>query len=344
MASRREMIPGLVSTVVPVYNRPALMEEAVRSVLAQTYRPIEIILVDDGSNEATAHAVDELARQNAGVVRVVHRPNGGPGCARETGRSMARGEFIQYLDSDDLMLPRKLEVQVSALREHPECGIAYGVTRLIDESGIVLDSSYKGSGERRETLFPALLVERWWNTHTPLYRRSVCDAVGPWTDMRTGEDWEYDARVGALGTRLTFCDEYVSEHRQHDGPRLTGKTSISAQHARDWTRLLPILADCAVAAGIAFDTPEMQHLARRAFLLARQTGAVGFVKEARELFALARRLHTAGERHSLQLTVYGIAAYSIGWTAVGRLAARLERLSERPSRQANARPRSADPQ
>ena len=96
---------GLVSTVIPVHNRAALLQEAVASVLAQTYRPIEVIVVDDGSTDDTPEAARALVAQHAGEVFVVHQPNAGPGMAREAGRRAARGEFIQYLDSDDVLLP-----------------------------------------------------------------------------------------------------------------------------------------------------------------------------------------------------------------------------------------------
>src|SRR5437588_4041721 len=98
---------SLVSTIIPVFNRPALLVEAVASVLAQSYRPIEIIIVDDGSTDATPEVADRLAKQRAGIVRVIHIANGGPGLAREAGRLAARGGYIQHLDSDDLLLPEK---------------------------------------------------------------------------------------------------------------------------------------------------------------------------------------------------------------------------------------------
>src|SRR5438552_12119469 len=97
---------GLVSTIIPVYNRAPLLREAVASVLAQTYRPIEVIIVDDGSTDTTGCEAEGLAEAHL-EVRVIHRRNGGPGEARETGRLAACGEFIQYVDSDDLLLPRK---------------------------------------------------------------------------------------------------------------------------------------------------------------------------------------------------------------------------------------------
>jgi glycosyltransferase involved in cell wall biosynthesis len=99
------IVPGLVSTVIPVHNRPGMLAEAIASVLAQTHRPIEILVVDDGSTDDTGRAADALAAANAQIVRVVHQANRGPGAAREAGRRLAGGEFLQYLDSDDLLLP-----------------------------------------------------------------------------------------------------------------------------------------------------------------------------------------------------------------------------------------------
>src|SRR6185295_1184798 len=123
------MIESLVSTIIPVYNRAAMLRDAVESVLAQTYRPIEIIIVDDGSIDDTGPAADALCATYAHEIRVIHKSNGGPGLAREAGRQAAQGEFIQYLDSDDLLLPEKFEKQVASLRKRPECEVAYGKTR-----------------------------------------------------------------------------------------------------------------------------------------------------------------------------------------------------------------------
>ena len=123
------LVEGLVSTIIPVHNRPALLREAVASVLAQTYRPIEIIIVNDGSTDETGSEAEALASSHP-EVRTIHRKNGGPGAARETGRLAARGEFIQYLDSDDLLLPKKFELQVAGLRQYGDCAVSYGKTRF----------------------------------------------------------------------------------------------------------------------------------------------------------------------------------------------------------------------
>src|SRR5262249_25034222 len=124
----------LVSVIIPVFNRAAMLVEAVDSVLAQTHRPIEIIIVDDGSTDDTVRVADGLAGDS---VRVVHQTNAGPGAAREAGRGIARVDFMQHLDSDDLLLPRKFELQVAALRANPDCGAAYGWTRLRRPDGSI---------------------------------------------------------------------------------------------------------------------------------------------------------------------------------------------------------------
>src|SRR5689334_22859441 len=110
----------LVSVVIPVYNRAAMLRQAVESALGQTHRPIEVVIVDDGSTDDTPQAIAALTARHP-EVRAVRRENGGPGAARESGRQAARGELLQFLDSDDLLLPRKLELQLRALEEHPRC-------------------------------------------------------------------------------------------------------------------------------------------------------------------------------------------------------------------------------
>src|SRR5262249_14778327 len=152
---RRAMIPGLVSTIIPVYNRPALLREAAASALGQTYRPVEVILVDDGSTDNTPRVCRELAEQHAGIVTYLRQENAGPGAARERGRQSARGEFIQYLDSDDLLAPAKFERQVLGLRQRPDCGVAYCYTRHYRVGEAPADRPWKGSGRTVETMFPS---------------------------------------------------------------------------------------------------------------------------------------------------------------------------------------------
>src|SRR6476620_3972942 len=228
------LVEGLVSTIIPVHNRPLLLREAVESVLAQTYRPIEIVIVDDGSTDDTAQSIAALATGYPSIVRHLRIPNGGPGAAREAGRVVANGEFIQYLDSDDLLLPRKFELQVGGLRAHAEYGVAYGRTlvyRIGEEPPE--NMSCKRTGERIETMFPSFLQSRWWDTSTPLYRREVTDLVGPWTSLRNEEDWEYDCRIANKARRLHYCDAFVSDTRVAAENQLSGAGSSDPNKLRD---------------------------------------------------------------------------------------------------------------
>ncbi len=305
---------NLVSTVVPAYNRACMMHEAVMSVLAQTWRPIEVIIVDDGSTDDTLSAAQALVTAHPEMVRVISIDNSGPGPAREAGRQLARGEFIQYLDSDDRLLPEKFARQIGALRDRPDCGIAYGGTRLIDAKGHLLRSPFKWTGRHIEYLFPALLVDRWWCTHTPLYRREVTDAIGPWSDLRYSQDWEHDARAGALGIRLVNCREAVSEHRTHEGHRQTS-------HGRwlepsDRVRFFSTLWDCARQAGVGLETPEMRHFSRWVFAHARQCGELGDADASRSLLELAG-LAAGGQ--AIDLRTYGLMAHVLGYRGAARL-------------------------
>lgn len=312
------MIPDLVSTIIPVYNRAAMLREAVACVLAQTYRPIEIVLVDDGSTDDTPQVCRDLVDAHPGVVVVVVQENAGPGAAREAGRRRARGEFLQYLDSDDWLHPHKFERQVAALRERPECGAAYCKTHEYVVGKDPGDVASFRTGERLDALFPELLSGRIWQTVTPLYRHSVADAVGPWTDLRQEEDWEYDARVAALGTRLVWVPEFLADHRHHDGPRAGGNSLHDPVKMRWRYEAHVLIYRHARRAGIGAADPHRQRFARALFLLARQCGAVGLAAESRELFDLAREAGAERGRH-WDFRLYRAAAAVLGWHRAGRL-------------------------
>lgn len=315
--------PNLVSTVIPVYNRPQFLMQAVDSLLSQTHRPIEIIIVDDGSTDETPQIAKQLSIQYPDFIRFLQQSNYGPGRARETGRQLAKGEFIQYLDSDDRLLPNKFTKQIQALRDNPDCGIAYGYTRLIDENGTELKAPFKWTDRDIPFLFPSLLVDRWWCTHTPLYRRTVTDKIGSWSDLRWSQDWEYDARAGAMGIKLVNCHEYVSEHRQHSGDRQTSNANWTTDPERLKNRLalLNALWFNAEQAGVSKDSPEAQHFVRWAFMIARHCGAAELLMESKACLDLAIKVNRSkgsdlklytglcrllGIKIASQLTMYAI--------------------------------------
>jgi glycosyltransferase involved in cell wall biosynthesis len=319
-------VEGLVSTIIPVHNRPQFLREAVASVLAQTYRPIEVIIVDDGSTDDTSSVADGLAAEHSSEISVIHQDNTGPGLAREAGRLAARGEFIQYFDSDDQLLPDKFALQVAGLRANPECGVSYGYTRYRHADGRTETRPWKGSGTRVETMFPSFLQSRWWDTPTPLYRASICDAAGPWTNLRLEEDWEYDCRIASLGTRLHFCETYVAEVRDHDQGRLCHGEALDPRRLSQRARAHQLIFGHARRAGIVATVPEMQHFARELFLLSRQCGAAGLAAESRDLFLLAQDASGPARAGGMDFRLYRIAAGLLGWSLTGRLACSADRL------------------
>lgn len=314
-------VADMVSTIIPVFNRAEMLRRAVDSVLAQSWRPIEIIICDDGSTDNTTTLGRDLAQRHSGVITYLWNPNRGAGAAREAGRCVARGEFIQYLDSDDTLWPHKFEVQVGALRARPECGAAYGQIRLCRDGLPPELKPHKWSGRDLSTLFPWLLVDRWWNTNAPLWRRSTCDAIGPWSDLRYSQDWEYDARAGALGIQLAYCPEFVTDQHHHGRARQTGHGTWL--QPTDRVRFFSTLLRCARQAGVGPGQAEMRHFARWVFAQARECGALGDTESSSALLRLAA---DASGAPSLELRAYALAAGILGWSRLGRLSASLDRL------------------
>ena len=123
-----EYVPGLVSVIIPTYNRAELLVEAMDSVWAQTYRPIELIVVDDGSTDKTREVVQEWRKKceadHQFALRYFHQANKGAPAARNLGLIESRGEFIQILDSDDYLHPLRLQRMLKAARSLPGWEIA----------------------------------------------------------------------------------------------------------------------------------------------------------------------------------------------------------------------------
>ena len=317
-------IPGLVSVVMPVFNRPGFLREAAAQVFAQTYSPIELILVDDGSTDGTGAACDEIALRHPEFVRAVHRENGGPGAARESGRLLARGEFLQYFDSDDQIDPRKIEVQVAALQTHPDCGISYCKTREFSRGETHGGQCSQFTGEKLAHLFPRILSGCCWPTITPLIRREVSDSAGPWLPLRQEEDWEYDSRLAAFGVKLFYCEEFLASAVNHHGPRASGGGLRDRQNLRDRSAARLLILERAIQAGISDDSPDRRHFAKSLFLFSRQCGAAGLAKESRKMFEAS--LVAAGQARLKNQPAYGLLAPLIGWNRLGTICNHLDGL------------------
>jgi glycosyltransferase involved in cell wall biosynthesis/O-antigen/teichoic acid export membrane protein len=143
----------LISVVIPTFNRPKQTIEAIESVLAQTYSNLEILVVDDGSNERSVEALQQFIRQRTNCfppIFILSQPNRGASAARNAGIAKARGEYIAFLDSDDQWFPKKLEWQLRAFELLKDgCGACYTDARLVNNTGLDA-SSFLVHGRRYE--------------------------------------------------------------------------------------------------------------------------------------------------------------------------------------------------
>jgi glycosyltransferase involved in cell wall biosynthesis len=217
------MSSARITALIPTYNCAQYICETVDSVLAQTYPAHEIIVVDDGSTDRT----QEVLAQYKTKIRYIRQVNAGPPAARNTGIAHATGDFIALLDSDDLWVPRKLELQMNYVDNYPECGLVYTDMKTFDDTGII-EESVKVS--RNLTLpsgriFPQMFVETLFQTSAVLIRKSCIDRVGGFdTSLRMGDDYEFFLRI-ARHYELGYVDEPLVLYRQHpsQGTRTWGK-------------------------------------------------------------------------------------------------------------------------
>lgn len=179
-----------VSVVITAYNRAEYLEEAVRSVMRQTFQDFEIIVVDDGSTDNTRELISKLANPK---IRYIYQSNQGTGAARNTGLRHSRGRFIAILDADDVWLPEKLEMQIKAFKDNPKAGLVY--TNMYFFGAMEPDTP--------ETFFDLLqwppprgdvlenmVVRSFGHPSTQLIRKEVFDVTGPFDE------------------KLPYCDDY----------------------------------------------------------------------------------------------------------------------------------------
>lgn len=221
--------PGLVSVIVPTYNREGLIVDSLDSVFAQTYRPIELLVVDDGSTDNTREVVKEWGCKLAGhdrfLMRYFYQVNAGAPAARNLGFIESRGEYIQFLDSDDLLHPKKFQKQVYHLAYNEALDYVYsGTGRFGDEADWNVPP-YAGQPTSREHMLQRFLTGDLWNTLSGLYRRRACIAIGPWDEsVPIYQDWEYNIRFLLCDPHVCYVDGMLSLARFNNGGRITKKS------------------------------------------------------------------------------------------------------------------------
>lgn len=206
-------MPSLVSVIIPSYNSARFLADAVTSVFAQTYCPVECIVVDDGSTDETREILQQLTIRYP-YLKTARKINGGPSSARNLGLRLCSGELVSFLDADDVLLPGKIEGQINFLEEHPDVGLVYGDYMVVAED---LKPLALFTAEMPRKLHPldALCYRNWFNPLVPLIRRSVIAKVGDFDeDLAVAEDWDYWIRCAKV-TRMSHHPGPVALYRQH---------------------------------------------------------------------------------------------------------------------------------
>jgi glycosyltransferase involved in cell wall biosynthesis len=209
-----------ISAIIPTYNNAAFLAGAVESVRIQNCSTLEIIVVDDGSTDNSHEILELISGQD---LRVLVQDNQGAASARNRGIEVARGQWIAFLDSDDLWLPDKLAVQVQAIEQAAGCGFSFGDSLARDISGA---SSIRKPHIIDNDIFRSLLVGPQFSTDSVMVRRDCFDRCGYFDPrLRTGEDWDMWLRLASVETGV-----YVPEALCVYHPPVPGKYPIPLLH------------------------------------------------------------------------------------------------------------------
>jgi glycosyltransferase involved in cell wall biosynthesis len=183
-----------ISVIVPAYNAEKTILKTIESVQQQTFSDFELIVINDGSTDQT---LEQIGTVDDPRLKVFSYSNGGLPTARNRGISHTNGEFITFLDADDLWTADKLELQLTALQQHSEAGVAYSWTYYMDEQGESVHASvpvfFQGN------VYANLLMGNFLDSGSnPLIRREAIESVGEFdSTLKSCEDWEYWLRLAA---------------------------------------------------------------------------------------------------------------------------------------------------
>lgn len=211
-----------VSVIIPVRNGRNYIDEAIDSILSQTFRSFEIVVINDGSTDGD---YNELTLKDPRI-RVLHLTGSGVSTARNHGMQAAQGELITFLDADDVWFPGKLQAQVNYLQAHPEVGVVFGgflkweanqAGEFQPASGLMTDCSAITCCEtaRSGWLYTRLLMGLLVGMNTAMLRRSVMSAIGGFnTSLRQAEDYDFWLKASRVA-EMHALDGRVALYRIH---------------------------------------------------------------------------------------------------------------------------------
>ena len=220
---------GLISVIMPCYDSAAYLRQAIDSVLGQSYRNVELLVVDDGSTDESPAIAARLALEHAGRITLLRTDRAGPYPARNAGLARAQGEFVAFLDADDYWSPAFLEKLHSALGASA-AALAYcgwqniGATDRTNEPYVPPDFE---QGDKVELLLRAASP---WPIHAALVRRAVIDEVGGFdTTLTTCMDYDLWLRIGT-SCSIARVPEVLAFYRFHSGGQITSKQWRQAEN------------------------------------------------------------------------------------------------------------------
>lgn len=235
--------------IIPAFNAAADIRQTLNSVVTQTYRAIEVIIVDDGSSDSTTAIVEEFVARDPRF-QLIRQSNGGVGAARNAAIQKARGEYLAPLDADDFWFPEKLEKQVACMeRSGNETGLVYCWSKLINEHSEFVDFSppYRLEGRLRHVL---ILINLLGNASVPLFRAAALEKVGLYLTRAEQEgaqgceDWDLALRIAELFIIRVVPDclvayRQISSGMSRNAEAMTASFAVTMRRVRQRNKDLP---------------------------------------------------------------------------------------------------------
>jgi glycosyltransferase involved in cell wall biosynthesis len=275
----------LVSIVIPAHNAAPYLPAALQSCNEQTHSNLEIIVIDDGSTDATARVVAQHP-----AVTYIYQDNAGPGHARNTGIEAANGAFIQFLDADDVLLPQKITRSLAVFDQHPNASVVYSnyEWRTPDLAAPVTEAAFLKTGSMvpPDDMLDFLLTSGSApaTTSCALCRTASLRAVKGFDErLFIGEDWFLWVKLAAAGQVIYPLDEALVWYRHTPGSLTSDGLRMARQRLRAYQQLRE------VSLPPRYDVDEM--IAMRHHVLAMKLWAAGNRREARAHFRHAIREH-----------------------------------------------------
>jgi glycosyltransferase involved in cell wall biosynthesis len=207
------------SIIIPVKNRTELFEKALNSAINQTYRPLEIIVVDDGSGNEEFEIISGIVAEKAYQkdehlsISIFKNSRKGAAGARNEGFLQSHGTLIQFLDSDDILLPTKIEEQAEVLASNDKLDLVYSIATFIDNDEKPLTNKWGQSLTNTSKDF----FNFSYQTMCPLYKRSAIEKYGLWDErLKINQDWEFNVRYLILGANTYFLEKTLALYRMHN--------------------------------------------------------------------------------------------------------------------------------